>query len=62
MYEVIGGEYSGTDFRRAVGNEEVYGPMSWDEAVELWKGLSMKHVDNCMIRYRIEPVEPPAEA
>ncbi len=56
MYEVVGGEYTNTEFDATVGPEERHGPMSWEEAVEMWKGLSMKHVDHCMTRYRIEPV------
>ncbi len=55
MYYVIGGEYTDTAFATLIpGTEECHGPMSINEALALWKGLSMHAIDNCMVRYTIE--------
>ena len=56
LYYVGGGEYTDTDFRTLVaGTEERHGPLPADEANELWKGLSMRHIDACLRRYMLEP-------
>jgi hypothetical protein len=56
-YWVLGGEYESTDFRRlAAGKrEERYGPFAgFEESRAKWAELSMAHVDNAHVRYRIE--------
>ena len=56
MYYVVGGEYTDTDFSTLVaGTEERHGPLPEVEANELWKGLSMRHIDACLRRYMLEP-------
>ena len=58
LYYVVGGEFTDTDFRTLIeGSEERHGPMPKDQATETWKGLSMRHIDNCMIRYVITPAD-----
>ena len=55
MYYVIGGEYTGTDFKIIANNgiEEIYGPFSYRIAEEEWRSRSWRQVDKCYCRYRI---------
>lgn len=56
-YWVIGGAYTGTDFKTlAPGTElEEYGPFDTEEeAHEKWNGVSMNHIDECYTRYEIQ--------
>lgn len=54
VYYVIGAEYKDTDFRDLVpGTSEVYGPFEKAAADKQWQQLSMSHVDECMVRYRV---------
>jgi hypothetical protein len=56
-YWVIGGEYESTNFARLVPGrrEERHGPFAgFPEARAKWAELSMRHVDNAHVRYRIE--------
>lgn len=61
-YWVVGGEYTGTDFKQIVGggDEDWFGPYAtMEEAVAEWQRESWLHVDNCNARYRIvEAPEP----
>jgi Domain of unknown function (DUF4170) len=63
-YWVVGGEYTGTDFRiLAPGARlERHGPYTnRRDAYEVWQDLSWRQVDNCHVRYRIvECAEAPA--
>lgn len=59
QYWVIGGEYTDTEFRTLVDGkeEERHGPYETHEAARAaWAGLSMAHVDNAFVKYRIEHV------
>ena len=62
-YWVVGGEYTGTDFKEIAGGgeEDWLGPYAtMDEAVAEWQRESWLHVDNCNVRYRIvEALTPP---
>ena len=62
-YWVVGGEYTGTDFKviQGGGEESWFGPYkTMDEAVAEWQRESWLHVDNCNARYRIvEAIERP---
>ncbi len=50
---VVGGEYADTSFTRiAEGHRfETYGPFSRKEALNTWRALTGKTVDNAMVRY-----------
>jgi hypothetical protein len=52
---VAGGEYADTDFSHlAPGHKlESYGPFPRSEARAVWRALTGKTVDNCMVRYDI---------
>ena len=55
-YWVIGGEYTGTDFKNlAEGLElEEYGPFhTYEAARKEWHARNMARIDNAMVRYRI---------
>ena len=54
---VLGGEYSDTSFSTIADGkaEERHGPYSYAEARDIWRALTGKTVDNCLIRYRIKP-------
>lgn len=56
MYYVVGGEYTGTDFKTIVeGKDEEYGPFdNIEEAEATWHKYSWMNVDDCMYRYIIE--------
>jgi len=56
-FYVVGGEYADTSFTTIAkdGHEERHGPYSEIEARNVWRALTGKTVDNCLIRYRIRP-------
>jgi hypothetical protein len=56
-YYVIGGEYADTTFSKIADGktEERHGPLSEREAHDLWRALTGKTVDFCLVRYRIAP-------
>jgi ABC-type transporter Mla MlaB component len=58
-YNVIGGEYADTTFTSLAPGavQQRFGPLPHDEAVALWRSLSAKSVDNCMIRYYVRAIE-----
>ncbi|HTH15267.1 MAG TPA: DUF4170 domain-containing protein [Magnetospirillum sp.] len=53
QWYVVGGEYADTDFETiAAGKQlESYGPFSRQDALNTWRALTGKTVDNAMIRY-----------
>jgi hypothetical protein len=52
---VAGGEYADTDFSHLAPGQklESYGPFPRSEARAVWRALTGKTVDNCMVRYDI---------
>jgi hypothetical protein len=56
-FYVLGGEYADTSFTIIAdgGAEERHGPYSLREAHDIWRALTGKTVDNCLVRYRIKP-------
>lgn len=46
---ILGGVYTDTSFEEIVpGTEEAYGPfVTYDAAVEFWRGRMMRNVDIC---------------
>jgi hypothetical protein len=61
-YNVIGGEYADTSFTTlAPGTvQQRFGPLSHAEAMAMWRSLSAKSVDNCMVRYYVRAIEEEA--
>lgn len=61
-YNVIGGEYADTSFTiLATGTvQQRFGPLSHQEAMSLWRSLSSKSVDNCMVRYYVRAIDEDA--
>jgi len=61
-YNVIGGEYADTSFTTlAPGTvQQRFGPFSHAEALAMWRSLSAKSVDNCMVRYYVRANEEEA--
>jgi len=62
-YNVIGGEYADTSFTElAPGTvQHRFGPLTHAEAMAMWRSLSAKSVDNCMVRYYVRAIEEEAE-
>jgi len=58
-YNVIGGEYADTSFTDLAPGavQQRFGPLPHAEAMALWRSLSAKSVDNCMIRYYVRAIE-----
>ena len=57
-YWVVGGNYENTKFEKIKKGHkmEKYGPFnSYEEAKKEWDFYSWKNVDDCYIRYVIEP-------
>lgn len=54
-YFVVGGEYTDTTFQALGGDgtEQSFGPFSEREAIDTWRSLTGKTVDNALIRYFI---------
>lgn len=52
---VIGGEYSDTSFTTMAhgGEPERHGPFSKKEALDFWRAITGKTVDNAMVRYSL---------
>jgi len=58
-YNVIGGEYADTSFTELAPGavQQRFGPLPHGEAMAMWRSLSAKSVDNCMIRYYVRAIE-----
>lgn len=50
---VVGGEYASTEFERIAPGKtlEVHGPFPRQEAMNTWRALTGKTVDNALVRY-----------
>ncbi len=61
-YNVIGGEYADTSFTVLADGtvQQRFGPLSHGEAMAMWRSLSSKSVDNCMVRYYVRAIEEEA--
>ncbi len=59
QFHVVGGEYSGTDFKTMAGGKalEVYGPFAKDEAKTFWRGITSQTIDSALHRYDIVSTE-----
>ena len=56
VFYVVGGEFLDTTFQQlAPGHEQVnLGPFTEKEALDTWRGLTGKTVDNALIRYFVK--------
>ena len=56
MFYVVGGEYTGTDFKTIlIGKDEEYGPFeTYEQAKIKWSERAWLTVDNCHYRFTIE--------
>jgi len=59
VFYVVGGEYVDTTFREiAPGHtEQRMGPFTQQEALNIWRGLTGKTVDNALVRYFVRQEE-----
>lgn len=55
IYWVVGGEYADTTFMHPAEGKgiEAYGPFEKGEALDYWRSITAKTVDNAMVRYNI---------
>jgi hypothetical protein len=58
-FHVVGGEYSGTDFKTIVAGKslEIYGPFEKGEATAFWRGITSQTVDSALHRYDLVTTE-----
>ena len=58
VFYVVGGEYEDTTFQKiATGQtEQRFGPFTEKEALDTWRGLTGKTVDNALVRYFVRQV------
>ncbi len=53
-YFVVGGRYSDTSFSSLVEASTPEGPYDrYDDAVDVWRANSMRHIDEAFVRYLI---------
>lgn len=54
-YFVVGGEYTDTTFQTLAGDgaEQCHGPFSEREAIDTWRAMTGKTVDNALVRFFI---------
>ena len=51
-YFVVGGRYLDTTFTNLTEADPAAGPFeTYDEAVEVWRAASIKHIDEAFVRY-----------
>ena len=62
-YFVVGGRYADTSFTKLVDPSTPEGPFDrYDDAVDVWRANSMRHIDEAFIRYLIVHAESPEAA
>jgi hypothetical protein len=60
---VIGGRYTDTSFSELVEAAATQGPFErYEDAVDAWRGDSMRHIDEAFVRYLIVRAESPEAA
>jgi hypothetical protein len=53
-YFVVGGRYSDTSFTKLLEPAPAEGPyLRYDDAVDVWRANSMRHIDEAFVRYVI---------
>ena len=62
-YFVVGGRYQDTSFTRLVEAAPTEGPFErYDDAVDVWRAQSMRHIDEAFVRYLIVQAATPEAA
>jgi len=62
-YFVVGGRYTDTSFAALVDPDPVEGPFDdYDDAVDVWRANSMRHIDEAFVRYLIVHADSPEDA
>lgn len=57
MWYVTGGEYTDTNFKTLIGEQMRFGAFSTsEEAKKVWRAQSMKFIDFCYYKFRIERI------
>ncbi len=62
-YFVVGGRYEDTSFTTLLEAAPAEGPYErYDDAVDVWRANSMRHIDEAFVRYLIVQAESPEVA
>lgn len=62
-YFVVGGRYADTSFTDLLEPAPTEGPYArYDDAVDVWRANSMRHIDEAFVRYVIVQADSPAAA
>ena len=62
-YLVVGGEYADSSFSELSGGRppEEHGPFTEKEAMDFWRAITGRTVDNALVRYKIRPIDDGSE-
>ena len=62
-YFVVGGRYADTTFTTLTEAASTDGPFDrYDDAVDVWRANSMRHIDEAFVRYLIVQADSPEAA
>jgi len=62
-YFVVGGRYADTTFTTLTEAAPAEGPFDrYDDAVDVWRANSMRHIDEAFVRYLIVQADSPEAA
>lgn len=62
-YFVVGGRYADTTFTTLTDAAPAEGPYDrYDDAVDVWRAHSMRHIDEAFVRYLIVQADSPEAA
>ena len=62
-YFVVGGRYADTSFTDLIEAAPTEGPYArYDDAVDVWRANSMRHIDEAFVRYVIVQADSPEAA
>lgn len=63
LHFVVGGRYSDTSFTALLEAAPTEGPYErYDDAVDVWRANSMRHIDEAFVRYLIVQASSPEAA
>jgi len=62
-YFVVGGRYADTSFSTILEPTAAEGPFErYDDAIDVWRASSMRHIDEAFVRYLIVQADSPEAA
>jgi hypothetical protein len=62
-FYVVGGRYADTSFATLLQPDPTEGPFpTYDDAVEVWRASSMRHIDEAFVRYLVVQAASAADA